>query len=65
MTGRRATVEVIDNGRGFDEEEAKARAAAGHVGLRGLGGLVGDSGGSLDVHSVPGAGTALRAEVPW
>ena len=63
--GRCATVEVSDDGRGFDDDEAKARAAAGHVGLRALGGLVGDSGGSLDVHSVPGEGTTLRAEVPW
>ena len=63
--GRCATVEVSDDGRGFDADEAKARAAAGHVGLRALGGLVGDSGGSLDVNSVPGEGTTLRAEVPW
>ena len=65
-TGERAvTVEVADDGRGFDEAEARSRADAGHVGLRALAGLVADSGGSLDVQSVPGAGTTLRAEVPW
>jgi signal transduction histidine kinase len=63
--GRRAAVEVADDGRGFDEAEPRARAAEGHVGLRALSGLVGDTGGSLDVRSVPGAGTTLRAEVPW
>jgi signal transduction histidine kinase len=64
-SGPRATIEVIDDGRGFDEVEVRARAAEGHVGLRALGGLVGDTGGSLDVDSVPGGGTTLRAEVPW
>jgi signal transduction histidine kinase len=64
-TGRdRVTVEVSDDGRGFDADEAQARAAAGHVGLRALSGLIGDTGGSLTVESVPGAGTTLRAEVP-
>jgi len=63
--GDRATVEVVDDGRGFDEAEAKERAAAGHVGLRALSGLLGDNGGTLDIHSVPGEGTTLRAEVPW
>jgi two-component system, NarL family, sensor kinase len=60
----RATVEVRDDGRGFDEAEARGRAGAGHVGLRALAGLLGDNGGSLDVQSVPGGGTTLRAEVP-
>lgn len=62
--GGRATVEVRDDGRGFDEIEARGRAGAGHVGLRALAGLLGDNGGSLDVQSVPGGGTTLRAEVP-
>ena len=61
----RATVEVSDDGRGFDDAEADDRAAAGHVGLRALSGLVGDNGGTLQVDSVPGSGTTLRAEVPW
>jgi two-component system, NarL family, sensor kinase len=61
----RVTVEVVDDGRGFDEAEARERSAAGHVGLRALSGLLGDNGGTLDIHSVPGEGTTLRAEVPW
>ena len=63
--GGRVTVEVSDDGRGFDAAEARDRAAAGHVGLRALSGLVADSGGSLEIHSVPGQGTTLHAEVPW
>ena len=62
---RRVTVEVSDDGRGFDADEARQRAAAGHVGLRALTGLVSDTGGRLEVHSVPGQGTTLHAEVPW
>src|SRR5688572_11599072 len=57
--GGRATVEVRDDGRGFDENEARERAGGGHVGLRALAGLLGDNGGSLDVQSVPGGGTTL------
>src|SRR5581483_4822205 len=64
-TGRTGvTIEVTDDGRGFDTDEARERAASGHVGLRALSGLLGDTGGSLEVESVPGAGTTLRAEVP-
>lgn len=61
----RVTVEVQDDGRGFDEAAARERAGGGHVGLRALSGLLADNGGSLDVKSVPGGGATLRAEVPW
>jgi two-component system NarL family sensor kinase len=59
-----ASVEVVDDGVGFDTALAEGRAAEGHLGLRGLKGLVGDAGGRLDVASAPGAGTTVRAEVP-
>jgi signal transduction histidine kinase len=61
--GRRVVVEVSDDGRGFDEAQTRQAAAGGHVGLKALGGLIGDAGGSLEVRSQPGAGTTLRAEV--
>jgi signal transduction histidine kinase len=63
--GGRATLEVVDNGDGFDADGAGAAAAApGHVGLKALAGLVADAGGVLHVRSAPGSGTTLRVEVP-
>ncbi len=56
-----ATLEVDDDGRGFDPATA---AAEGHVGLKGLQGLVTDAGGRLTVRSAPGDGTQIRVEVP-
>lgn len=62
--GRIAFLEVVDDGTGFDQVAAAARTAMGHLGLKALGGLLDDAGGSLTVRSQPGAGTTLRAEVP-
>jgi two-component system NarL family sensor kinase len=59
-----ATLEVVDDGRGFDAEDTTKSRAAGHFGLMALRGLVTDAGGQLDVRSVPGAGTTLRVELP-
>jgi signal transduction histidine kinase len=57
---RVATVAVVDDGRGFDP------AAVGEqsFGLRLLGDLLRDVGGSLAVESEPGGGTTVTAEVP-
>jgi two-component system, NarL family, sensor kinase len=60
----RAVLTVRDDGRGFAPEEATARRAEGHVGLRLLEDLARDSGGRLDLSSTPGRGTAVRLEVP-
>jgi signal transduction histidine kinase len=56
-SGGRVTVEVSDDGVGG------ADVAAGS-GLRGLSDRVAALDGRLDVHSPPGAGTRLRAEIP-
>jgi signal transduction histidine kinase len=56
-----AALEVDDNGRGFDPE---VPAEAGHIGLKGLAGLISDAGGVMRVRSAPGAGTTVRVEVP-
>jgi two-component system NarL family sensor kinase len=58
-----AWVEVADDGMGFDPAVLAERAAAGHVGLRGLGELVRDSGGTMTIDAAPGRGTVIRAEV--
>lgn len=57
---RSVVLEVVDNGSGFDP----ARATNGqHFGLRGLRDLIHEAGGTLDVRSSPGLGTAVRLEV--
>ena len=60
-TDSMAVLEVEDDGRGFDPDTP---ATAGHLGLRGLAGLVSDAGGVMRVRSAPGAGTTVRVEVP-
>jgi two-component system NarL family sensor kinase len=61
---RTAWVQVIDNGVGFDPTILDAKAADGHLGLRGLDGLVRDAGGTVLIDSSPGTGTTLRVELP-
>jgi signal transduction histidine kinase len=56
----RVTLEVIDDGVGF--EPASPRGDA-HFGLRGLKDLIHDAGGRIDVQSAPGEGTTVRLEV--
>jgi signal transduction histidine kinase len=64
VEGDNARLEVSDDGRGYDPAEAAARVAQGHVGLRSLGGLVHDAGGTMTVQSDRGAGTRVRVAVP-
>ena len=59
-----AWVEVADDGAGFDLDILQARVAEGHLGLKGLEGVVRDAGGAFAVESEPGRGTTLRVEVP-
>lgn len=59
-----ATMRIEDDGQGLDESRLVERAAAGHVGLRALGELLVDAGGSLTLSSAPGEGTRLVATVP-
>jgi two-component system, NarL family, sensor kinase len=55
---------VEDDGIGFDPTRLKGSAASGHVGLRGLGDLVAERGGSLSVQSKPTLGTAVILRIP-
>lgn len=57
-------VAVSDDGRGFTEAEARARAQAGHLGLLGLRERVALAGGQLTVESAPGQGTVLTFLFP-
>jgi signal transduction histidine kinase len=59
-----ATLTIDDDGRGFEETRLTESQTAGHLGLRTLGDLVADSGGSLTASSAPGQGTRLVVRVP-
>jgi two-component system NarL family sensor kinase len=58
--GRTLTLEVVDDGVGFDPAGVRD---PDRYGLRGLRSLVAESGGSLEVRSSPGEGTTVRMEV--
>ncbi len=58
------TLEVRDDGRGFNLEGLDARRAEGHLGLGLLSELARDAGGEVEIRSEPGRGTAIRMEVP-
>jgi two-component system, NarL family, sensor kinase len=64
VTDGRAVLEIEDDGRGFNAPTLDRRREVGHFGLRTLGDLLTDSGGTLSVESAPGAGTRVRLEVP-
>lgn len=59
-----ATLDVTDDGDGFDPVVADARARAGHFGLRALADRVADAGGAVQMQSTPGEGTHLEVKVP-
>lgn len=56
----RALISVTDNGKGFDPNERRGSAH----GLMGMRYRVESEGGSLTVHSRPGAGTRIEAWIP-
>jgi signal transduction histidine kinase len=58
--GDTVSIEVQDDGRGFDP----AAVGPEHFGLRSMRGRVGDLGDRLEITSAPGRGTVLRVEVP-
>lgn len=58
-------VTIDDNGRGFTADEVADRSRDGHVGLRALGGLLADVGGSFNVLSDPNTGTRVAATIPF
>jgi two-component system NarL family sensor kinase len=60
----RGVLIVDDDGRGFDESRLGERSSNGHLGLRSIGDLLAESGGTLTVRAAPGQGTRVEAEVP-
>lgn len=57
-------LEITDDGTGFDLAATLRRPRSGHLGLSVLADLAAAGGATLDVRTVPGAGTTLRLEVP-
>lgn len=55
--GNEVTLDVVDDGRGFDVNDV---ASVGALGLRGLRDLVAESGDRLSVDSAPGDGSRVR-----
>jgi signal transduction histidine kinase len=64
VTGDVARLTVTDDGVGFDPAAVQAAPPQGHFGLRVLGDLAEEAGGSLVIHSEPGAGATIAAEIP-
>jgi len=58
------TLEVSDDGRGFDPTVTASTTGNGHFGLHVLTDLAEAAGATLDLATAPGAGTALRLEIP-
>ncbi len=60
-----ASVDVVDDGRGFDADAAPpTRADGSGYGLAAMRNRIAEAGGTVVVESAPGRGTALRATVP-
>lgn len=64
-TGGRLAISVRDDGRGFDLESVRRRAADGaSLGLVGMEERMALAGGSFELRSAPGQGTVLLASFP-
>ena len=58
------TMEVRDDGAGFDPSTTTGDTGSGHFGMRVITDLAEAAGATLDLASAPGRGTALRLRVP-
>ena len=64
--GGMLSIEVIDDGVGFEGGNAGLEAKRGtSLGLAGMNDRVAEFGGELAMDSTPGVGTRLRARLPW
>lgn len=58
-------VDVVDNGRGFDAAAVEAQPAGlGHIGLSAMRRRAEELGGTVEIESTPGEGTAVSVSVP-
>jgi signal transduction histidine kinase len=63
MAGRKLSLRVADDGRGFEQDEAFSEVG-GHFGLLGMRERAERLGGKLQLHSEPGQGTEVAVTVP-
>jgi signal transduction histidine kinase len=63
MERRKLSLQVADNGRGFEQKEAFSEMG-GHFGLLGMRERAERLGGELQLHSEPGQGTQVKVTVP-
>ncbi|MBV9770858.1 MAG: hypothetical protein JOZ32_14890, partial [Bryobacterales bacterium] len=63
MVGRKLSLRVADNGKGFEQDEAFSEIG-GHFGLLGMRERAERLGGELQLHSEPGQGTEVAVTVP-
>ncbi|TJZ79251.1 sensor histidine kinase [Rhodococcus oryzae] len=63
-TSTAITLEVADDGVGFDPDDLPARVAEGHIGLASQFLRIENLGGTLELTSAPGEGTRVVATVP-
>jgi PAS domain S-box-containing protein len=61
---RRLCVVIVDDGKGFDMDSSPG-GSTGHFGLMGMRERADEVSGSLDIQSVPGAGTTVTLQVPY
>jgi signal transduction histidine kinase len=61
---RELCVTVCDDGVGFDVAQLRPTEGRGHWGLVGMAERARNAGGTLDVNSAPGSGTAVLLRVP-
>lgn len=65
-TSEHVVVEVIDNGVGFDPDHRRDEGSRddGGFGLAGVRARIHEAGGTVEVHSTPGQGCRLVAQIP-
>ena len=59
-----AILKIMDDGKGFSEDQVARRRAQGHVGTSAIVELAEDAGGTLDIQSEVGKGTRVTLSVP-
>jgi signal transduction histidine kinase len=60
----KAVLRIVDDGKGFSQEQVARRRSHGHVGTSAIVELAEEAGGTLDIQSEPGKGTRVTLSLP-